>query len=433
MNIILKILLLSSAVVTKTHANEEETNNNNLNLLRGGGGGEERALSDDCVSRSTYLGCFNDRNQNRAMSTEIEGRGYTARECESACAERGFLYFGRQWRGQCFCSNSDYSYKKHGTASNCDCCGTNVGSNKMCVYELQTAEATYAAAPGCTDRFNGAPYLGCYEDRNRKRALPHEVHGKFHSAEFCQMECKEAGYRYFARQWRGQCFCGDYDYNKYGPASNCDCCGRNVGANKMCVWDNGGGVGSGETAGTPPTEPVTTATTTDAPVTTTDAPEKTTDATQATETVSTTAGYDYSNKNIVDIAVEAGIFNTLVAAVEAADLVDALTAEGPLTVLAPNDEAFDKLPEGTVDQLLLSENVEILKEILLLHVIEGKVDSSMVSSGPVTTLSGNLIQADVSDSGISFNDANVIAADILASNGVVHAIDQVLLPPDVSL
>ena len=100
MNIILKIILLSSAVVTKTHANEEETNNNNLNLLRGGGGGEERALSDDCVSRSTYLGCFNDRNQNRAMSTEIEGRGYTARECESACAERGFLYFGRQWRGQ---------------------------------------------------------------------------------------------------------------------------------------------------------------------------------------------------------------------------------------------------------------------------------------------------------------------------------------------
>ena len=109
MNILLKILLLSSAVVTPIHANEETTTANNLQLLRGGTDivvgtkGEERALSssvEDCVTRSTYMGCYNDRNQNRAMPVEIDGRGHTARECEEACAERGFLYFGRQWRGQ---------------------------------------------------------------------------------------------------------------------------------------------------------------------------------------------------------------------------------------------------------------------------------------------------------------------------------------------
>ena len=99
MNILLKILLLSSAVVTPIHANEDTTNNNLQ--LRGGTEGEERTLSSvDCVTRSTYMGCYNDRNQNRAMPVEIDGRGHTARECEEACAQRGFLYFGRQWRGQ---------------------------------------------------------------------------------------------------------------------------------------------------------------------------------------------------------------------------------------------------------------------------------------------------------------------------------------------
>ena len=100
-------------------------------------------------------------------------------------------------------------------------------------------------------------------------------------------------------------------------------------------------------------------------------------------------------------------------------------------ISAPNDEAFAKLPEGTIDTLL--ENVETLEEILFYHVIEGKVLSSMVSSGPVTTLLGDPVEAVVSDSGISFNGANVIGADVEASNGVVHAIDEVLLPPDVQL
>ena len=100
-------------------------------------------------------------------------------------------------------------------------------------------------------------------------------------------------------------------------------------------------------------------------------------------------------------------------------------------ISAPTDEAFAKLPEGTIDTLL--ENVETLEEILFYHVIEGKVLSSMVSSGPVTTLLGDPVEAVVSDSGISFNGANVIGADVEASNGVIHAIDEVLLPPDVQL
>lgn len=97
--------------------------------------------------------------------------------------------------------------------------------------------------------------------------------------------------------------------------------------------------------------------------------------------------------------------------------------------LAPTDEAFAELPDGIVNQLLLPENVEILRNVLLLHVIEGEIDSSMVSSGFVTTLSGIDIEAVVSDSGISFNDARVIQADVVADNGIIHVIDGVLLPP----
>mmetsp|Transcript_891 Transcript_891/g.1411 ORF Transcript_891/g.1411 Transcript_891/m.1411 type:complete len:428 (+) Transcript_891:265-1548(+) len=427
MNILTILLLSASAAIS--HANE-----NTLNL-RGGDIQnnfipEERELSDTCVSRSAYLGCYENRNQNRALPHEIGGRPHTARECEEACANKGFLYFAREWRGQCFCSNTD-DYNKHGTATNCDCCGTNVGANKMCVYKLQTAEAPYPAAPGCTDRFNAAPYMGCYVDRNRRRALPHEVHGRGYSAEDCHVECNKAGYKYFARQWRGQCFCGNHDYDKYGPASNCNCCGRSVGANKMCVWE-------GDGAGTPPTEAATTTattTTTDAPLITTTA---TTDApitaTQGTEATPGSQEEEDGSNTIVDVAVAAGVFNTLVEAVKAAGLVDALTAEGPLTVLAPTDDAFAKLPNGTVDELLLPENIDKLTNILLTHVIDGAVDSSMLTGGAEETLSGNTIEAVVNDDGsISFNingsNANVILADVDASNGIIHAIDGVLLPP----
>ena len=79
----------------------------------------------------------------------------------------------------------------------------------MCAYKVDTDDDPFAPAPGCAGQFNDAPYLGCYKDRNRRRALPYEVHGRPHSAEGCMNACNEAGYKYFARQWRGQCFCGN--------------------------------------------------------------------------------------------------------------------------------------------------------------------------------------------------------------------------------
>ena len=140
-------------------------------------------------------------------------------------------------KGQCFCDNGGgggQSYDVHGPASNCDCCKDNVGANKMCVW-TKVAEA----APNCdAGEHPSAPYLGCYKDKNRDRAMPYQVKGRNHSARDCQEECTKKGYAYFAREWRGQCFCGSTtSYSDHGPASDCDCCGSNVGANKMCVWD----------------------------------------------------------------------------------------------------------------------------------------------------------------------------------------------------
>lgn len=135
--------------------------------------------------------------------------------------------------------------------------------------------------------------------------------------------------------------------------------------------------------------------------------------------------------DIVDVAAGAGSFNTLVAAVKAADLVDALKGDGPLTVFAPTDEAFAALPDGTLDSLLLPENKETLKGILLYHVVAGKVMSADLS-GTVNaeTLQGESIEIVASSSGVTVNGANVTAADVAASNGVIHVIDAVLLPPE---
>ena len=104
----------------------------------------------------------------------------------------------------------------------------------MCVW-TKVAEA----APNCdAGEHPSAPYLGCYKDKNRDRAMPYQVKGRNHSARDCQEECTKKGYAYFAREWRGQCFCGStMSYSDHGSASDCDCCGSNVGANKMCVWD----------------------------------------------------------------------------------------------------------------------------------------------------------------------------------------------------
>lgn len=134
-------------------------------------------------------------------------------------------------------------------------------------------------------------------------------------------------------------------------------------------------------------------------------------------------------KDIVDTAASAGSFNTLVQALKAADLVDTLRGEGPFTVFAPTDEAFAKLPEGTLENLLKPENKGQLQSILTYHVVAGKVmstDAAMLSSAK--TVNGQSFTISKSDSGLMVDKANVTKADIKTRNGVIHVIDQVILP-----
>lgn len=136
---------------------------------------------------------------------------------------------------------------------------------------------------------------------------------------------------------------------------------------------------------------------------------------------------DMEEMNIVETAVAADQFNTLVTAVKTADLVETLSGPGPFTVFAPTDEAFGKLPEGTVESLL--ENKEKLKNILTYHVVSGKVMSSdVVNMDSATTVNGQKITITVKDGTVMINDAKVIKADIECTNGVIHVIDTVLLP-----
>jgi uncharacterized surface protein with fasciclin (FAS1) repeats len=134
-------------------------------------------------------------------------------------------------------------------------------------------------------------------------------------------------------------------------------------------------------------------------------------------------------KDIVDTAVAAGSFKTLAAALQAAGLVDTLKGKGPYTVFAPTDEAFAKLPAGTVDDLLKPENKEKLKAILLYHVVAGKVTSQKVAKlHSAKTLNGESVKIEVKDGKVMINNATVVKADVEASNGVIHVIDTVLLP-----
>ncbi|MEM9793772.1 MAG: fasciclin domain-containing protein [Pseudomonadota bacterium] len=138
---------------------------------------------------------------------------------------------------------------------------------------------------------------------------------------------------------------------------------------------------------------------------------------------------DSSAKDLVDTAVAAGSFNTLVAAVEAADLVDVLKGDGPFTVFAPTDDAFAALPEGTVDSLLLPENKEQLVAVLTYHVIPGKVMSGDISGQElsVATVQGSEVDINATD-GVTIDGASVVTADVEATNGVIHVIDAVILP-----
>jgi uncharacterized surface protein with fasciclin (FAS1) repeats len=133
--------------------------------------------------------------------------------------------------------------------------------------------------------------------------------------------------------------------------------------------------------------------------------------------------------DIVDTAVSAGSFSTLVAAVEAAGLAETLKGDGPFTVFAPTDDAFAKLPEGTVEDLLKPENIEKLKGILTYHVVPGKVMAAdVVKLETVTTVNGKNITISQKDGAVFIDEAQVVKTDIEASNGVIHVIDMVIMP-----
>ena len=135
--------------------------------------------------------------------------------------------------------------------------------------------------------------------------------------------------------------------------------------------------------------------------------------------------------DIVDTAVGAGQFKTLAAALKAADLVDALKADGPFTVFAPTDAAFDKLPAGTVETLLKPENKDKLTAILTYHVVKGKVDSeAALEAGKAKTLNGKMVRIRENKGTATVNKAKLVKTDIMASNGIIHVIDTVLLPPE---
>ena len=138
-----------------------------------------------------------------------------------------------------------------------------------------------------------------------------------------------------------------------------------------------------------------------------------------------------ADKDIVDTAVAAGQFQTLAAALNAAGLVETLKGPGPFTVFAPTDAAFAKLPAGTVENLLKPKNKEQLIAILTYHVVPGSVMAAdVVKLDEAKTVNGKMLNVKASDSGVMINDAKVTAADIGASNGVIHVIDSVVLPPN---
>lgn len=150
--------------------------------------------------------------------------------------------------------------------------------------------------------------------------------------------------------------------------------------------------------------------------------------------VSAFAGEHGRKKDVVDVAVSAGSFKTLATALQAAGLVDTLKGPGPFTVFAPTDDAFAALPKGTLDKLLLPENKAKLQQVLTYHVVSGRLNAAQVvkltSSGTVNGASLSIV---TSANGVRVGDANVVKTDIPASNGVIHVIDRVLLPPGLEL
>ncbi|MBE9209016.1 fasciclin domain-containing protein [Nostoc sp. LEGE 06077] len=144
-----------------------------------------------------------------------------------------------------------------------------------------------------------------------------------------------------------------------------------------------------------------------------------------------TSGTSNQNKTVVALAEASSSFKTLTAALKAAGLIETLQGAGPFTIFAPTDAAFAKLPPDALNDLLKPENKEVLVKILTYHVVPGKVLSSDLKSGQVTSLQGDPISVKVDASGVVVNDGKVTQADIQGSNGVIHAIDNVILPPSL--
>jgi len=148
----------------------------------------------------------------------------------------------------------------------------------------------------------------------------------------------------------------------------------------------------------------------------------------------TTAGMAEEPGTIVDVASGNPDFSTLVAAVGAAGLVETLSGEGPFTVFAPTNDAFAALPAGLVDKLLLPENKDVLTQILTYHVVSGAVMAADVAAGEVPSVEGSAIVVTVDGGTVKLNDsATVVATDVMASNGVIHVIDAVILPPGLDV
>ena len=165
----------------------------------------------------------------------------------------------------------------------------------------------------------------------------------------------------------------------------------------------------------------------DSSATTTPTPTPTATAAAAATTMAPAAG----STDIVDTAVAAGSFKTLASALTAAGLVDTLKGDGPFTVFAPTDEAFAKVPKDTLDKLL-ADNAALTK-VLTYHVVPGKVAAADVKAGPVMTVEGSNATVTVDGGTVKIDDANVVQTDVMASNGVIHVIDTVLIPPDLTL
>lgn len=160
---------------------------------------------------------------------------------------------------------------------------------------------------------------------------------------------------------------------------------------------------------------------------------ETTEPADTTEMPADTAATPTGGDTIVDVAASNGSFNTLVSAIQSAGLAETLSGEGPFTVFAPTDEAFDALPEGVLDKLLLPENQEVLTQILTYHVLPAEVPSSEISPGMVATVEGEDVDIAVDGSNVTVNGATVAMPDVMASNGVIHVIDSVLVPPTVDV